>query len=124
MPTAPVAVAGLVMSGGPSVMVKTTPWLPVPAPLLDVTVALKTPVAVGAPEMSPVFGVHGEPGRQARRAIGERRVDRGDLVGHRDEALPVAVAGAGDRGRQDGDREGDDELSRSAGVRRRNGDGE
>ena len=62
MATAPLAVAGLVITGGPSVIVKTTPWLPVPTPLVALTFALNTPTAVGVPEMRPADALTESPG--------------------------------------------------------------
>src|SRR5204862_91039 len=54
LPTPPTAELALVMTGGPNVMLKVTPRLPVPVPLVANTVALNVPVAVGVPEMRPV----------------------------------------------------------------------
>jgi hypothetical protein len=47
-------VVALLMTGGPTVMVKTTGSEPVPAPLVAVRVALKVPVTAGEPVMAPV----------------------------------------------------------------------
>ena len=55
MPTAPLAVAALVITGGPSVITNDTACAGlVPLALLAVTVTLVVPTAVGVPEIRPV----------------------------------------------------------------------
>ena len=54
LPTPPTAEFGLVITGGPSVIVIVTGRLPVPVAFVAVTVALNVPTAVGVPDTSPV----------------------------------------------------------------------
>ena len=55
MPTVPVAVRELVITGGGGLMVKVSVALPVPPALVALIVTLYVPAVVGVPEINPVL---------------------------------------------------------------------
>ena len=65
MPIEPDALAALVTTGGPSPIVNVTTWLPLPAPLLAVSVGANEPTAVGVPEIRPLVVLSVTPGGNA-----------------------------------------------------------
>ena len=62
LPTAPLAVAKLVITGAAELIVTITPALPVPPELVALTVTVEVPTAVGVPEISPVVPLTASPG--------------------------------------------------------------